>query len=175
MTPRAYAAAQRIAVDPGATPAEQETARRRCAEHEAKHGKTPPPTSAKPRHWVEDMVDRMAAEHAEIVRNRAQSRAVATNHRPWWTLKVSPRGGVRHGRWMGNTTEFRTVLRGERYGRSAISNHRWSTYTGDDATLEALNSGAVDWTGLGDREPWKPSPELRRAIRESKRAGEGGR
>lgn len=172
MTPRAYAAAQRLSVDPGATPAEQEIARRRCAEHEAKHGATP---SQQPRHWVEDMVDRMVAEHGEIVRNRAQARAVATNHRPWWTLKVSPREGVRHGRWMGNTTEFRTVLRGERDGRLAISNHRWSTYTGDDATLEALNSGAVDWTGLGDREPWKPSPELRRAIRESKRADGGGR
>lgn len=169
MTPRAYAAAQRLAVDPGATPAERASARQRCAEHEAKRG---PAQSPKPqRHWVEDMVDRMVAEHGDIVRGRAQARAAAATHRPWWTLKVSPREGVRHGRWMGNTTEFRTALRGERDGRLAISNHRWSSYTGDAATLEALNSGAVDWTGLGDREPWKPSAELRQKIRQSKAGG----
>ena len=102
---------------------------------------------------------------------QTQARAAAATHRPWWTLKVSPREGVRHGRWMGNTTEFRTVLRGERDGRLAISNHRWSSYTGDAATLEALKSGAVDWTGLGDREPWKPSAELRQKIRQSKAGG----
>lgn len=172
MTPRAYAAAQRLAVDPGATPAERVVARQRCAEHEAKHGPAKP---AKPQLYrgflVVELVDRVVAENRDIVLGRARRRAAATDKRPWWTLKVSPREGVRHGRWMGNTSEFRTVLRGERDGRLAISNHRWSGYTGDAATLEVLDSGAVDWTGLGDREPWKPSVELRQMIRRSKAGG----
>lgn len=43
MTPRAYAAAKALAVDPGATPAERENAAARVREYEAQHGKPAPP------------------------------------------------------------------------------------------------------------------------------------
>lgn len=152
MTPRAYAAAQRLSVDAGATDAERANARQRCAEHEAQHRKP-----------------KAGDENDATIRARRQ--AQAATKRPWWLLRVSPRAGVRYGRWMGNTREFRTVLRGERDGRCAISPNTWSSYTGDAATLETLNSGAVDWEGLGDREPWTPSKDLRQRIRQSKMGG----
>lgn len=167
MTPRAYAAAQRLSVDAGATDAERANARQRCAEHEAQHRK--PKAGDGLQDWVDRLVDSLKAQNDATIRARRQ--AQAATKRPWWLLRVSPRAGVRYGRWMGNTREFRTVLRGERDGRCAISPNTWSSYTGDAATLETLNSGAVDWDGLGDREPWTPSKDLRQRIRQSKREG----
>lgn len=78
--------------------------------------------------------------------------------------KISPQSGPRLGRWLGNTKEFRAVLRGERDGRLAISAHIYSNYTGDPETLNALDGGRVDWIGLGDGEPWKPSRELKACM-----------
>jgi hypothetical protein len=167
MTPRAYAAAQRLSVDAGATDAERANARQRCAEHEAQHRK--PKAGDGLQDWVDRLVDSLKAQNDATIRARRQ--AQAATKRPWWLLRVSPRAGVRYGRWMGNTREFRTVLRGERDGRCAISPNTWSSYTGDAATLETLNSGAVDWEGLGDREPWTPSKDLRQRIRQSKMGG----
>ena len=169
MTPRAYAAAQRLSVDAGATDAERANARQRCAEHEAQHGK--PKAGDGLQDWVDRLVDGLKAQNDATIRARRQAQTAAVPKRPWWTLKVSPRDGVRYGRWMGNTREFRTVLRGERDGRCAISPNTWSSYTGDAATLETLNNGAVDWDGLGDREPWTPSKDLRQRIRQSKMGG----
>ncbi len=43
MSPNAYAAAKRLATDPGATPAERENARARCREHEEAQRRAAPP------------------------------------------------------------------------------------------------------------------------------------
>lgn len=52
MTERGYAAAKALARDPGATPEERDTARRRCAEHEAQQraarAAAAPPRAADP-------------------------------------------------------------------------------------------------------------------------------
>ena len=170
MTPRAYAAATRLSTDPGATPAERDAASRRCAEHEAKHGTVLRGTKNSLIDTVMRSVAERRAEHDEVVRQRAaQSRATQEKPIPWWELKVSPRGGPRHGKWMGNTAEFRAVLRGEKHGHSAIGDYAFCTYTGDRRTLEALDSGRVCWTHFPEHESastrWRPPAEMRKQMR----------
>lgn len=64
MTPRAYAAAKALAVDPGATSAERENAAARVREYEAKHGKpAPASTLGLPRFGYQHQRQAGAAEH----------------------------------------------------------------------------------------------------------------
>jgi hypothetical protein len=181
MTPRAYQAARALAVDPGATPAERANAAQRCAEYKASHPDRPDGGIV----WNDDfsrnlvpgselwlIMQAVAAQRAiydDLIRRRQTHPRTATI--PWWTLKIAPRTGTRAGRWMGNTAEFRAVLRGEKRGTSAIGDYQFCHYTGDAATLEALNSGEVDWTHFPDREApgsrWRPPAEVRAAVKKN--------
>lgn len=150
MTPRAYHAALALSVDPGATPAERANAARRCQEYRGTRRPDIPP--------------------------RPQKRAVPI---PWWTIKLTVKDGPRSGKWLGNTTEFRAVLRSliascrRDFGCRAYFGYLTpscldSCYRLDDQSADALENGLVDWTWFPMSESvgskWRPPPEMRSAA-----------
>lgn len=119
MSPRAYETALALANDPRTPAHERDSARRRCDEYEAKHGKP------------------------------------ASRLRPWWTLKISPKGS---GYWLDNCVEFRRALRVLRDGG------RQHRYWFERSTVKDVQGRRVDWSRFPEVEPWPVPEDIRRAI-----------
>lgn len=177
MTPRAYQTAQRLAIDPGATPAERDTAQRRVQEYEARHGKPAPggplgswlhneaagahdmrdlcATCGKDwaLHWIAHTLDNVPPSKLPCTRFVPKMKPPRRPPRdgvgpvPWWTLDVRRTSGRR----LGLTYEFRCGLR---HLREQTEQPRergpWTLYLYSPRTAEHVERGEVDWS-------WFPS------------------
>lgn len=100
---------------------------------------------------------------------------------PWWKLRMTLKDGPRAGRYLGNTTEFRAVLRGLLSGsplgaESMTAGYLNSSYVLDEASEKALSEGRVDWRWFPMHESvlhrWRPHPDMRAAMQADKDAGQ---
>ena len=98
---------------------------------------------------------------------------------PWWKLRISIKAGPRAGRPLGNTTEFRQVIRSLLSGTPpdpgfVFTSNLCSCYQLDAASDEALRDGRVDWRWFPLHESvfhtWKPPAEMRAEIQAEKKS-----
>lgn len=174
MTPRGYKAARLLADCPSATPAERDTARRRVAEHEAKHGKPAParaPWNRIPNSGEHDMRDLCAtcgkdwALHwiaAGLGLRPDEIRAEARNcgafvpkikpprRKPRFNVEPVPwwtlSVSMAGGKRLGLTYAFRTALRELREEINQPRERRpRGIYAAPPETVEHIERGEVDW------------------------------
>lgn len=79
----------------------------------------------------------------------------ASRLRPWWTLKVSPKGS---GFWLDNCVEFRRALRILRDGG------RQHRYWFERSTVKDVQGHRVDWSRFPESEPWLVPNDIRKTV-----------
>lgn len=179
MTPRAYETACRLAKDPSTSEHERDTARRRVADYEAKHGKPQPVPGRMPWaysssggehdsrdlcatcgkdwaiHWIAQTIDDIRPEMrpcgAFVPKMKPPRRKprFSVEPVPWWTLAVSMAGGKR----LGLTYAFRCALR-ELRAEDEQPRERAprGIYAAPPETIEHIERGEVAWRWFPD---WK--------------------
>ena len=81
----------------------------------------------------------------------------------WWRLRLCVKDGPRANKWLGNTTEFRAVLRYIKGTQAASSMN--GCYRLDADSARAIDNGRVDWVHFPEYESansrWRPPAEMR--------------